>query len=463
VASMAGGRQRYNPRVRQGGSRAMGLRPGGVIAGVLRVPGSKSLAQRALVCASLAEGATEIAGLPDGDDAGAALTLVEAAGARVERLSPGAVRVTGRPPGPDRGWSAKAPVSAGESGTLARLATAALALCGEGGPWHELRGEGTLLRRRSPPLFDALAGVGVGIEWLSEAGGWPVRLRAIRRPDQVDLRNPVSSQEVSALLVALAAHPGETVLFVHGEIPSRPYVDLTRNVLEHFRITVGRKNVAWGEAFAVIGPLRPWPHPLVIEPDASAAAVALAAACLSGGEVVVPCLFATSPQGDVRILEHLARFGCRAWSDREGLHAADPPTRGADLDLSGEPDLAPVLAAVAARAAIGAGGSSRLTGLGTLAGKESDRIGVLARGLSAVGLEAVGGADWLEIRPGRTGRGSAEVRLEPARDHRMAFAFALLGLAVEGVWVADPGCVAKSWPGFWRDLEGLGARVVRQD
>ncbi len=118
-----------------------------------------------------------------------------------------------------------------------------------------------------------------------------------------------------------------------------------------------------------------------------------------------------------------------------------------------------MIAAVAAAAAMNSGSSSRLTGLSTLPGKESSRIEVLARGLVACGFSAHAGRDFLEIGPGLGVRG--EVVLDPAGDHRMAFAFALLGLVVDGVRVADPGCVAKSWPSFWDDLAECGARVLR--
>jgi 3-phosphoshikimate 1-carboxyvinyltransferase len=127
------------------------------------------------------------------------------------------------------------------------------------------------------------------------------------------------------------------------------------------------------------------------------------------------------------------------------------------LDLAGEPDLAPVLAAVAAGAARRHGASSVLSGLGTLPGKESDRLGGLAAALARLGFAVEAGSDALAIAPGS--RPAGPHLLDPRGDHRMAFAFALLGLVVPGVLVRDPGCVAKSWTGFWRDLERLGARL----
>ncbi|MCY2958576.1 MAG: hypothetical protein NTY35_00260 [Planctomycetota bacterium] len=440
----------------------LGLRPPaggrGVVRGAVRVPGSKSIAQRAVVLAGLCPGRTRLAGLPDGEDVVAALALVAATGARVERLSPAACAIDGRPPGPHRGWRADPPLQAGESGTLARLATAAFGFCGDAGRTGTIDVRGTLAQRSSTALFAALRGAGVRTE-PGDAVRWPVRITPLGPPSEVVLDNPASSQEVSALLIALAAWPGEAALVVRGEIPSRPYLALTVAALAQFGATVAESVMPGAAHFHVTGPLRAPEVPLSIEPDASAAAVALAAGCLSGGDVAIAGITSRSLQGDARIVEHLAAFGCEAGARDDALQARGLPTRPADLDLTGEPDLAPVLAAVAARAAIESGGTTRLRGLGTLPGKESSRIEVLAAGLRAAGFEATATRDALSI-----GRGTPRRPAEPLDshgDHRMAFAFALLGLTIDGVLVADPGCVAKSWPGFWRDLERAGASIAR--
>ncbi|MFN0009760.1 MAG: 3-phosphoshikimate 1-carboxyvinyltransferase [Planctomycetota bacterium] len=421
----------------------MGLRPGGPIRGSLRVPGSKSIAQRVLLAASLASGRTRIAGLPRGGDVDAALALVSAAGAGVERLAPAAVAITGRPPGPQRGLQPAGPVSAGESGTLARLATAALALASAPGRRYEIRAEGTLLRRESRALFEALAKAGVEIEHTARNHGWPARVRSIGPPSTIVIANPSSSQEVSALHLAAAAWPDEIVIEVVGEIPSRPYVELTRRTLERFGARIR-------------GPLIAPSEPIEIEPDASSAAVLLAAGCLSGGRALALGLPRDSAQPDARAGGLFERFGIRTGWEDAGPWAEGVPDRGAVVDCSDTPDLAPVLAVLAATAAIREGASSRLTGLATLAGKESDRIAVLARGLSAVGVEARAGRDALEIGPSAGKRELHGVVLDPHGDHRMAFAFALLGLVGDGVSVADARCVAKSWPSFWEDLGSLG-------
>ncbi len=427
-----------------------GLRPAGPLRGALRAPGSKSIAQRALVCAAIAEGTTRLAGLPDGEDVRAALALVAACAAPSEPASGGAIDRTGAPPGAGRGWSPPVELDLGQSGTLARLALATLALCAPEGTRVSLAARGSLLRRSTPALLTCLRSAGVEVS--SEA--WPVELVSHPPPTVLLLEHPCSSQEVSALLIALAAWPVEHVLEVRGAIPSRPYVDLTRRVVTDFGATVGTSRTEAGEAFSVHGPLRAPRGRLEIEPDASLAAVALAAGCITGGEVTALGLSGSSAQGDVRVVEHLAAFGCRAEFTTEGIHALGEPQHGAELDLEGEPDLAPVLAIVAAAS----GAWSELRGLSTLPGKESSRIEVLARGLEQAGWQAVARADSLRIGPRRSG-GDGLAVLDPQDDHRMAFAFALLGLLRAGLAVSRPACVGKSWPSFWDDLGRIGARA----
>lgn len=452
-----------------------GFEPGGALSGELRIGGSKSLAQRALVLASLSGDATRIAGLPAAEDVVAALDVARQCAYSLEQLAPAAVRIVGRPPGPSRGWNPSAPLDVGESGTLARLALAALALCGRAGSSFVLRPRASLERRSSPALVDALVRSGVRLEALDGGAArstFALRVHPLGPPSELVIDDPRSSQEVSALALALSAYPDATELVVRGAIPSRPYLDMTLEVLRRagvsVRCTAGVEGTRSCERIFLRGPLQPGDAPIVIEPDASSAAVALAAACLSGGELLVPGLGLHSLQGDVRIVEHLRAFGCDARFVEAGLRARGFPTQPAELDLAPTPDLAPVLAAVGAAVALRrgpdpAGARTRLRGLGTLPGKESQRIDVLARGLESLGVEVESGADFLSIGSARASTSGEPVLLDPRGDHRMAFAFALLGLVRPGVRVSDPGCVAKSWPSFWDDLRARGASFRAAD
>ncbi|MEO0651044.1 MAG: hypothetical protein AAFZ65_10235, partial [Planctomycetota bacterium] len=281
---------------------------------------------------------------------------------------------------------------------------------------------------------------------------WPQAWKPSAGFDSLELVRPKSSQELSALWLAAAARGGRIPVTVQGDVPSEPYLGLTEQVLAEFGATL--EPIPGGGRFdrMVEGPLVAPDHELQIEADASAAAVALAAGCLSGGGVAVEGVDGTSRQGDVRVVEHLRAFGCDAKAGHRALWATGFPTRAAELDLSGEPDLAPVLAAVAGALALidASSGHSVLTGLHTLPGKESSRIEVLAAGLRALGIHVEATDRSLAIGPGTPHAGP--VTLDPHADHRMAFAFALLGLVRPGIRIADPGCVSKSWPSFFEDL-----------
>ncbi len=464
---MAGAFDDYNSRgmtVNSSGSGTRpcrGFSPGDALSGSFRPEGSKSLAQRILVAASLAEGDTLIAELPSAADVTAARALLEACGVAVSD-GKGGVTVGGRPPAAV-GWNPTGPLSPGESATMGRFAAAVLALGVPKDRHVQLVPEGTLRRRQSVSLFRALAGAGVGCEFEGVEGGYAVRLRSAEPPADVFLEDPASSQEVSALLAALAAREGRYHLHVRGDIPSMPYAEMSARVLESFGARVQLWNNSEGVLISIEGPLTAPAEAIAVEPDASTAGTALAAACVTGGELEIPGLGEGSLQGDVRIVELLKAFGCEAGCEEGRLWAKGKPTQGAEIDLSREPDLAPAMVAVAACAALDAESESRLRGLHTLPGKESNRIRVLARGVRAIGLSAEAGADFLEIGPPRHGADPAEeppIVLDPEGDHRMAFAFALLGLIYPGIHVADADCVAKSWPTFWTDLEGLGASLT---
>ncbi len=431
-----------------------GLGPEMRIEGTLRPPGSKSLAIRSLLAAGLASGRTVVEGLSAAEDVRAARRVLRSCGVEPEPRGDDGVEVVGRPPGPPGAWAATGPVDCGESGTLARLVTAVLALCPRAGTRNEVTARGTLLRRFTRPLLATLEASGAGVNVHSEKASWPVTLESAPARSPLHLEHPCSSQELSGLLLALAATGGGEVV-VRGELPSRPYAAMTAAVLGDFGVTVHES----GDHYRVEGTLRASGGVLTIEPDASAAAVGLAAGCLSGGAVRIGgWIGERSRQGDVAIAAHLRAFGCDATFTGGVLRASGRPRHGAELDLSGEPDLAPVLTAVAAAVALcesAEDATSTLTGLETLNAKESRRVDVLAGGLRAVGLDvAVGEAGaWMRIAPGGGGS-TGPVTLDPDGDHRMAFAFALLGLSRPGVRVSSPECVAKSWPDFWEVIGG---------
>lgn len=457
-----------------GEARTLG--PGARIEGEVRVPASKSIAQRALACALMASGETRISGLPTGQDVLHALRCARAGGARfpsdgrpddllatalIPRLGRGAL--VGAPLGAReraREWAA---FPVGESGTAARLFTAIAALARPEGSGSEIQPSGSLVGRTSPAFFGALRAAGAGVEHAGVDGGWPVLLTAAAPPARIELEAPGSSQEVSALLMALAAHPGRRDVHVVGRIPSRGYVDVTMDVLERFGAFVaaetfqGDGHGGGGEHFTVRGPLTAPNADFHVERDASSAAVALAAGVLSTGRITTVWGIGTgSRQPDAAFPALMERFGCDgSLSTEESLSLRGHPTRGATIDCSEVPDLAPVFAAVGAFVAR-SGETTTLSGLGTLPGKESSRIQVLAEGLLALGYDVVFDDASLSIR-GRAAKAQAPILLNPHGDHRMAFAFALMSLFEPMALVDQPECVRKSWPSFWRDLSAPSA------
>lgn len=468
---------------------ARGWSPGTNVRGRIAVPGSKSIAQRVLAVALLAEGTTSFAGLPAGRDVMQALRCARAGGARfpseakpddllatalIPRLGTG--RILGAPMGDReraRDWATFHP---GESGTTARIYTAIAALARPSGSGSEVVPEGSLLQRSSPALFDALRRAGAGIEHASEAapaGSWPALLTSTAPPTRLELIQPSSSQEVSALLIAAAAHRGPIEVRVSGAIPSAGYVAVTLQTLEQFGAVVTREefrsdvDAHAGVTYRVQGPLVAPRATVRIEADASSAAVALAAGVLCGGrstEGSGPAGEGTSVEGiglgsaqpDVGIVAALGALGCNVTgSSEERLAVSGVPRRGGTIDCSRMPDAAPVLAAVAAFVAR-SGEPVHLKGLETLPGKESQRIEVLARGLRTVGYRVEHDDRSLSVL-GSTGVAREAVVLDPEGDHRMAFAFALLSLFETGVSVSNPGCVSKSWPSFWETLGASSA------
>ncbi len=432
--------------------------PGQSVEGTMGVPGSKSLAQRHLLAAFLAQGRTQVECVPECGDVEALL---------------GALRcLAGDEWGQDGvyeggAWASseahgeRTTLSAGESGTAARLLTACLALGGPSrGPVH-LAVEGSLALRCSRALIESLVGAGAmlgppSVLQAAPDSSWPLDIDPVACPGQLTLRDPASSQEISALLFALAARGGGR-LTVRGSMPSEPYIRMTESVLADFGVQVDEVD----GLFSVTGRLRAPAHALVVEPDASAAAVVLAAGCVSGGGVRVPGLTSSSTQGDLRIIEYLRTFGCHGKVDSEEAMASGIPCRGGTINLSGEPDLAPVLAVVAAMACLHSGEPSRLEGLGTLEGKESPRLSGLAQILRRLGWQVRAGADWLSVdaAPVRQPEGGGPVTLDSMGDHRMAFAGALLGLGYTGMRITGHECVGKSYPNFWTDLAQAGVKI----
>lgn len=385
----------------------------------VRVPTSKSYAQRALVLAALAPGRSVVEELPGSDDVALLLAALRAMGAPVDQAGDRVTVEGGRPlePPPEG-------VHLGNAGTAVRFVTG-LSLLAEG----PLLVDGVEAMRRRPMagLLAALRSLGVEVEELGARACPPVRLERRGRPaGRVLLDATGSSQQVSALLLAGTRLEGGLEVELSSEPPSRPYIDLTLDAIRAFG-----GEASWTSPRSLRVEARLAPARYVVEGDWSSAAMVLAAGWIRGVEVRVDNLSPSSLQGDrvfVDVLEALARPGPRA------------------IDLGDAPDLVPPAVA----AALFAEGATRLERIAHLRIKESDRIAVLAAELGKVGARIEAEADSMTVRPGPL-RGGAS--LDPHGDHRMAMAFGLVGLRVPGLEVRDQGCVTKSFPGFFDVLE----------
>lgn len=404
------------------------------------VPGSKSVANRALICAALADGESVLTGLPDGDDTTAMLDCVELLGITVSDVADSGVSVTGT-----GGRLAPGPLTLPTrlAGTTSRFITA-LAAVGSGP--YIIDGLAPLRARPMAPLHDALSELGVAVRSLGEPGHLPVEISGpLTVADAaVAVRGDISSQYLTAMMLVAPHLPDGLRITLTTELVSRPYVTITQSVMKAF----GVPTVHVGHDTIDIGPGRYLPREYTVEPDASSASYPLAAAAICGGSVTVPGLGSDSLQGDAGFALLLEKMGCvvhqTATSTRVSRHG---DLRGIDVDMVDLSDLVPTLAAVAAFA----DSPTRIRGVGFIRGKESDRLGDLCAELRTAGVDAAETADGLSIRPGEV-HGAT---LHTHHDHRLAMAFGLLGLRAEGIEVADPQVVSKSWPDYWTMLEGL--------
>lgn len=417
----------------------------GPLAATVAVPGSKSLTNRALVCAALAEGDSVLHHALVADDTAAmrsglaALGVVVDEQGRPDEIGDVTLRVrgcAGRPP------ATVAVVDARLSGTTSRFLLPVAALT-----TGTIRVDGALPLRARPmgPSVAALRRLGVTVTDVGEPGHLPVELTggpAAGGP--LEVPGSASSQFLSGLLLAGPAMRRGLVVRVTGGLVSRPYVDLTVAVMAAFGVGVERPD----ERTWAVEPQAYRAAQHRIEPDASAASYAFAAAALVGGSVTVEGLGSGARQGDVRFVDVLEAMGATVERAPERITVrVDRPLQGTEVDMAHLSDTAQTLAVVATAAE----GPTRVTGIGFIRGKETDRIGAVVTELRRAGIDAEEEPDGFVVRPGPV----RPVIIDTYGDHRMAMAFALLGLRHEGVRIADPGCVAKTFPGYWGFLERL--------
>ena len=411
------------------------------------VPPSKSIVNRALICAALAAGTSEVHGVAPGDDTAAMIAGLEQLGCgiglRVEaghRIADVAGTGGVLAPGPMR-------LDAGLAGTTSRFLTA---LCTLGDGEYTIDGAPPLRGRPMGPLHDALGALGASVAAAEVDGHLPVTVSGpLRRADAIMMPGDVTSQFATALMLIAPYIPGGLKLWFTSGLVSRPYLEITRSVMASF----GVDDVEIHDRHVSVAPGAYRATGYAVEPDASSASYPLAAAAMVGGAVTVNGLGSSSIQGDARFVELLADMGATVVvgaTDTAVVRRRSVPLRGIDVDMADISDLVPTVAVVATQAT----SPTRIRGVGFIRSKESDRLGDLAAELRKTGALVTVDDDGMTIEPVDELHGA---RLETYHDHRLAMAFGLLALVVDGIEVSDPSVVSKSWPGYWDALGAIAA------
>ena len=393
-------------------------------AGTVRLPGSKSISNRVLLLAALARGTTDVRGLLDAEDT------------RVMREALGKLGAPIR--------AKQADLFLGNAGTALRPLTAVLAFSGGE---YRLSGVPRMHERPIGDLVDALRAMGAKIDYLGREGFPPLAIHpaSVAAGQTVRVRGDVSSQYLSALLLALPLAGGGAIE-VAGELISKPYVEITVNLMRRFGVDVAR--TGWSH-FAVPGSPYVSPGSLFVEGDASTASYFLAAGAIGGGPVRVEGVGRTSIQGDVRFVEVLETMGARVAMGEDWIEASGrAPLRAFDLDLNHIPDAAMTAAAMA----LFADGPCSVRNIASWRVKETDRIAAMARELGKLGAGVESGADFLKVTPRKLRSGIA---VDTYDDHRMAMSLSLAAFGGVALRINDPDCVAKTFPEYFRVFAGI--------
>jgi 3-phosphoshikimate 1-carboxyvinyltransferase len=427
------------------GSTILNLQPIARAQGRVRLPGSKSISNRALLLAALSPGRTELTGLLEADDTRVMIEALRALGVPIEA-------------GPDRtvvsGCGGRFPhkqadLFLGNAGTAMRPLAAALAFCGGN---YRLDGVARMRERPIGDLVEALNALGASIRYEGQPGFPPLRIGPAEAvaTDRVAIRGGVSSQFVSGLLMAapLIAPAGGLDIELDGPLISEPYVQMTLTLMARFGVHARRD----ASHFRVMPCAYRSPGHLAVEGDASIASYFLALGAVAGGPVRVEGVGADSIQGDVAFARLLQDMGAHVDLGPDWIEARQAPLVAVTADCTAIPDAAMTAAVVA----LFARGTTRLTGIASWRVKETDRIAAVCAELRKLGAQVRSGDDWIEVDGPCALR---EAWIDTYDDHRIAMCFALAAAGGVPVHVRDPDCVRKTFPSYFAELERL--RVVQ--
>jgi 3-phosphoshikimate 1-carboxyvinyltransferase len=412
------------------------------ISAIVNVPGSKSYTNRALIMAALAEGVSTLRGISDSNDSKVLIKLLQQLGIEIDLDKDTAIV---------KGCAGQFPEFKGEldvedAGTVMRFLTALCCIIpGE----ITLRGSERMHQRPVKDLVEALKRLGAKIEYLESFGLPPLLIKGGKIAGGViKVNGTVSSQFISALLMITPLLPLDTRMIIEGETVSAPYIDMTLSAMHQFGIKVdggdGKFQIEGRQCYAEAE--------YKVEGDASSASYILAIAAISKSAVIVNNVPGNSVQSDAHFADLLQQMGCIM--SKKGSTTAVVGTgelNAITIDMQDMPDTAQTLAVVAAFAK----GETIITGLSTLQLKESKRIDALQAELTKMGIKCEAGDDYIKIKGGKP-KGAF---INTYDDHRMAMAFAVAGVRIDGMTIESPEVVKKSFPTFWTTLQTMGINL----
>ena len=406
---------------------------------LVSVPGSKSIANRALICAALARSESVISNCAPGDDTEAMIDALKILGVGIERNAD-KVRVSGTL---NLEATHELQLNAKLAGTTSRFLTA---LCSLRAGTTTIDGDATLRMRPMLDLHNALGDLGARVSPVNNDGYLPVRVcRGDQWQAKVAVSATMSSQFTSGLMMIAPRLPSGLEIVLSQEVVSRGYIEMTVGVMRAFGVNTDFSgNQIW------VSPGEYQGTNFTVEPDASSASYPFGAVAISGGSVTIEGLSRNSLQGDVEFVDLLARMGCDVSESHEGLQLSrqkERPLRGIEVDMSQISDCVPTLAVVAMFAET----PTQISGVGFIRTKESDRIGDLISELRKLGANISETHDGMVIAPASLHGAS----LETHHDHRLAMAFALIQREVDGVVINNPEVVSKSWPNYFDTLRSF--------
>jgi 3-phosphoshikimate 1-carboxyvinyltransferase len=418
------------------------LQPVALVNGTINLPGSKSVSNRALLLAAFAQGTTRLTNLLDSDDVRHMLNALTKLGV-THRLSADRTHCD-----IDGLAGAFQPSDAielflGNAGTAMRPLAAALCL---GAHDVVLTGEPRMKERPIGHLVDALRQGGADVEYLEQEEYPPVRLRGGFKGGEVTVDGSVSSQFLTALLMTAPLAEADTTIRIKGDLVSKPYIDITLNLMKTFGVTVDNENY---QQFRIKGQQTyASPGTYLVEGDASSASYFLAAAAIKGGTVRVTGIGKNSMQGDIRFADVLEKMGAKITWAEDYIECTRGTLTGIDMDMNHIPDAAMTIATTA----LFAQGPTTLRNIYNWRVKETDRLAAMATELRKVGATVEEGEDYIRVEPPQS---LTFAEIGTYNDHRMAMCFSLVALSDTPVTILDPKCTAKTFPDYFDRLAGI--------